>query len=407
VDGKATSGVAFWDGTSWIPNGTLSEPFYLNAFSTYEGKLYGFNNYFSNSEEASNLVEYDEEENNWVEVPNSEVKVINGDGDLKSGYIFKALAYKNELYVVGDFDEIDGRPIKNIAKWNGSTWSALLENDSQAAPFKFEYLTDMVMYNDELIVCGIMHNNSGGVYNSIAKWNNENWDNLDGGLLYNSAGGWNSYELEVFQGALYMGGPGSKVKENDIGYLLHKWNGTFWEGVAGFEQQVSSETFFAVTALEIFGDFLVVGREKSGETILYNGTSAQKIEEDLQDAILSFETFNNQLYATGFFRGGSFLNRVFRLGSLVNSDSSSVKMACALFPNPSSGALTLSYHLENNSGLVIRIYDLVGKLLFNETFNDVEGDHVRSLDVSNFAKGSYMVKMISKEFEETKILILE
>ncbi len=414
VDGRPTSGVAYWNDMNWIPIRASDSIVGLSirSFSTYQGELYGFTAYLpplapiSIVEVTARLVKYNEEENNWIIVPNAKAKRIREDGTGGSGFITDAIAYENELYVIGSFDEIGGQAIKNIAKWNGSVWSPLLGSDSSTV--QFSRLTKMIVYNEELIICGTTESNNGESYNNIASWNNTKWSNLNGGLLYNANGAPQFDDIEIFQGALYVAGAGSKVSENGKGYLLNKWNGSFWEGVAGFEQEEPAFLTNRVTALKTFGDILVLAGNGSGQIILYNGNTIGKIDEELNSIsfensiVKSFEILNNQLYAAGnFFKG------VARLGSLVNKDSSEVKTVCTLFPNPTSGTFMLSYNLKENSGIKISIYDITGKILLKEAYNDVKGSYLRSLDISGLPKGSYMVNVLSKEFNETEILILK
>jgi trimeric autotransporter adhesin len=53
---------------------------------------------------------------------------IQSGGELAPGDVFALTSFGNEVYVGGDFNTAGGdvtNPIYNIAKWNGSSWSAL------------------------------------------------------------------------------------------------------------------------------------------------------------------------------------------------------------------------------------------------------------------------------------------
>ncbi len=404
IDSKLTSGIAYWNDANWIPYRSSDGFSSIRAFSVYQGELYGFASYPSSLTELIRMVKYNEQENSWMAVPGSEINPIDIEGELDGEYIADAIEYEDELYVIGRFNKIGGTEVKNIAKWDGSTWSPILENDSSVAPFR--EIREIVVFENELIIWGGIDSINGEVYNNIAKWNNSNWDNLNGGLLNRAFETWNSHSLEVFQGELYLGGGASSASENGTGYLLHKWNGSFWEGVVGFEQEDLDLFSSRITATTTFGDFLVLAKGRNSRTVLYNGKSILEIENEWNGAIYSFGILNKQLYAAGSFFGGDIPNGIARLGGLVKKDSNGGEVVCTVFPNPSSGTILLNYSLNNNSGVVIRIYDISGKFLMEEKFNDVKGTHLRSLDLSGLYKGSYMIQMISKEFEETKKLIL-
>jgi len=359
INNLFTPGAACWNDANWIPFRPLDGLNSISVFSSYQGELYGIGYYFIATDSMYitylSLIKYDEEESIWYSIPNSDIKRTGGEGSFVSGIITDAVEYENELYVIGEFDEIGGQPIKNIAKWNGSVWSPLLEN--RLPPFLCGKLTKMIVYKDELFVCGEIEGTNGAIYNNIARWNNQNWDNLDGGLLEDVNDDFQIYDLAVFHGALYVGGEGAKINSNDEGYILHRWNGDSWSGVTGLEHDLSDYFSARVTALKTFGEFLVIAKGFGGQTLLYNENGIRTIEEELSTsvffietpAIKSFEILNNQLYA-----GGSLAEGVIRLNSLSKRDSSEVAVVCKIFPNPSSGTFMLSYHLENKSGVVLR-----------------------------------------------------
>src|SRR5690606_28339968 len=56
-----------------------------------------------------------------------EVTETLGTVDMNFGvpYVQKLLSDGDDLYVCGSFDQVDGLPVQNIARWDGSSWSDL------------------------------------------------------------------------------------------------------------------------------------------------------------------------------------------------------------------------------------------------------------------------------------------
>ena len=72
----------------------------------------------------------------------------------------------------------------------------------------------------------------------------------------------------------------------------------------------------------------------------------------------------------------------------------------SVFPNPATNQLTVQ--LESNEPSIIVIYDLNGKLIYSESFSN----NKKIIDISQFSKGLYIVKVKSRlyEFEEKLII---
>jgi hypothetical protein len=70
------------------------------------------------------------------------------------------------------------------------------------------------------------------------------------------------------------------------------------------------------------------------------------------------------------------------------NDNNALKIS--ILPNPSDGRFVLKTKSETNSESVITIYDLTGKLIFNETI--AKGFTSKQLDISLYPKGIYLLK---------------
>jgi hypothetical protein len=79
--------------------------------------------------------------------------------------------YNGELYVGGKFTTAGGVSASNIAKWNGTAWSALGSGITGSNTGSNSQVTSMAVYNGELYVGGDFTTAGGVSANYIAKWN--------------------------------------------------------------------------------------------------------------------------------------------------------------------------------------------------------------------------------------------
>src|SRR5262249_38698725 len=130
----------------------------------------------------------------------------------------------------GHFDHAGGPnppPVStyNVARWNGSTWSALnLGLGSPPAPggYRNDAYT-LIPFDGMLVAGGGFYNVAGGGLNGIAQWNGSNWQEVPGvvhdlGVIH---------AMTVFDGTVVTGGDFGMVESRDsqIGYNMSRWDG--------------------------------------------------------------------------------------------------------------------------------------------------------------------------------------
>ena len=71
-------------------------------------------------------------------------------------------------------------------------------------------------------------------------------------------------------------------------------------------------------------------------------------------------------------------------------------MDVVLYPNPVSSVLNVDYNItEDNSSVLIQIYDMKGELLASRQYNDMtQGNHTYTLDLNSEASISSMANGI-------------
>ncbi|MBI4672451.1 MAG: fibronectin type III domain-containing protein [Chloroflexi bacterium] len=120
----------------------------------------------------------------------------------------------NNMYVGGEFSQLGGVPANDLAKWDGSQWSAV--GNFAKGP------VDAIAVKDGLVYVG-------GAFDSIDEWNGQTWRRI--GRL---DGATNPHvNALVFWGdALYAGGLFSRVNQQAVGNLA-RWDGTTWTAPPG------------------------------------------------------------------------------------------------------------------------------------------------------------------------------
>ena len=79
----------------------------------------------------------------------------------------------------------------------------------------------------------------------------------------------------------------------------------------------------------------------------------------------------------------------------------------SLYPNPSTGLVNLSLNVETAGQLNIEIFDISGRLVFNEILNAAEGNLNRAIDLSGVDSGVYFVKVTSDSGEYNQKLTIQ
>jgi hypothetical protein len=63
------------------------------------------------------------------------------------------------------------------------------------------------------------------------------------------------------------------------------------------------------------------------------------------------------------------------------------------FPNPTDGKTTLKFNSNSEAKYLIKVLDITGRVIMSDVANAIEGINLHELDLSNVAKGIYMVTL--------------
>lgn len=78
-----------------------------------------------------------------------------------------------------------------------------------------------------------------------------------------------------------------------------------------------------------------------------------------------------------------------------------------VYPNPASDALNLSFNLRKNQHVDIRLVNVTGEAIYTDQLSNASGNISHRIDVSNLAKGIYILNLTSTEGSVNKKIIIK
>lgn len=291
--GQTVNNIAMWNGTQWMPLGNGLNG-YVNSVKVFYGVLYVAGNFTSASGVAntSKLAKWNG--TNWQSVTN----IFLSTHELNALEVFN-----NILYIGGEFNS---GPIRNIIKYDGSTFSSLANgvNDKVNA---------LLNFGSHLIVGGDFTEVNGNNISRIARYDGTNWSNVNGAIFNDEI-----FSLGIYDGLLYAGGRftiGGGVQAN---YLVCFYGGNWIKVGNGVEDRIYAITYWN-------RQLVVAGQHKfsynTNDTVYVNriskfdGTRWSTFATGMNGKISALHiTSDSGLIAAGEFTtaGGRVANRVAR-----------------------------------------------------------------------------------------------
>ncbi|MBK8914435.1 MAG: right-handed parallel beta-helix repeat-containing protein [Phycisphaerales bacterium] len=199
-----------------------------------------------------------------------------------NGKVHALAEYNGELIAAGVFSSAGGIPVNNIARWNGAAWAPLgagLPDD----------VSTLAVYNGELYAGGAFSSAGGrftGGFDRLARWNGTTWNSVGAG--FNNA----VVTLAVHDGALYIGGAFTFAGSN----FVARWDGATLSGVGGGMGN-------GVNALVSYNGALHAGTliNPGASAWMFDGVNWQALGAGLSSHVYEMCVHNGELYALGMF----------------------------------------------------------------------------------------------------------
>jgi hypothetical protein len=252
--GVAANFVAKWNGNSWSALGSGMNST-VAALAVSGSNLYA-GGYFTRA--GGSTVNYIAKWNgsSWSHMGTG---LAGSPGGVLPNVFALAVSGDN-LYAGGGFKTAGGIPAANIAKWDGSTWSALgsgMDNIVYA----------LAVSGSDLYAGGAFFSAGGIPVAYVARWDGSSWLALDAGIgIYSSV-----YALAVSGTDVYAGGAFvtlTPTANGAPGTTLAKWDGSSWSVLgSGVSGGGGNPSVYALAAsdsdLYVGGGFTTVGSKVS------------------------------------------------------------------------------------------------------------------------------------------------
>ncbi len=331
--GVAALRAAKWDGVAWTPLGTGADAS-ITSLVPFEEALGGAKLYAGGFLRSAGGVVAERcaawDGTQWSAV-GSGIR-----GGVASMLVVDGFAGKGPvLYTGGGFRTAGGIAARNIAGWDGRSWSALgdgIEGEVIGGDGPFESVSALAAHDDgagegSILYVGGMFIKAGGIEaNNIAAWDGTTWSPLGTGIT-----GTVLALVVIENGAtvapgLYAGGDFTVtggVAANNVA----RWDGASWSPLgAGTNDVVQALAVFddGITGLALYvaGDFTEAGGVTAHGIATYNGVSwsavGSGIDVEGSRRVFALAVFDDgrgeALYAGGFFfvAGGTAVNGLAR-----------------------------------------------------------------------------------------------
>lgn len=292
--GISANHIAKWDGSSWSPLGTGVTAFsganIANLAAASNGNLYAGGAFTTaGSVSANNIAKWDGSD--WSALGSG---ILGDPGATQVG----ALALDgNNLYVGGRFTTAGGISASHIAKWDGSNWSAVGGgmNDS---------VTCLLVVGNNLYAGGTFTTAGGVSANHIAKWDGSSWSPLGSGMDNTVS----ALAVDA-SGNLYAGGSfstaGGVAARN-----IAKWNGSTWSAVGyGLNGAVRALAIDSSGNLYAGGAFSKIcgnvncnyGNISAGNIAKWSGANWSPLGSGVNDWVHALAISGSNLYVGGLF----------------------------------------------------------------------------------------------------------
>lgn len=272
INGSGYKGIAYWDGTSWSPvgHGISSLRDFPNDWSeTVNCSVVSGGNLFvgGNFRDVLNSNDTYDEANgiakwngtSWVDIGSG---ISTGFVNPTTPTVYAILAIGSDIYIAGEFQSVNGTTVNSIAKWNGTTWSALGKGVTAGSQQLSSLATDgTYLYIGGNFTQVTNTDNSTVTVSNIARWNLSTltWSSVGKGVDNGVS------SMEVNNSYLYLvGGFTNATNSNDTNVSANgiiKWDGTSWS-VVGDNSNIGT-----LSDIEFYGTDIYVA------AAYWNGTS--------------------------------------------------------------------------------------------------------------------------------------
>ncbi|MEO6596538.1 MAG: hypothetical protein ABIP94_17440, partial [Planctomycetota bacterium] len=279
-------------------------------------------------------------------------------GSVGSDCVYSLTTLPNgNLVAGGQFSTVGGAAL-HLALWDGVTWSAL-GSAINGAFNQVQVSALTTMPNGDLVASGTFSFIGGVAARHIARWNGSSWSALGAGMFsIMVSGAAPVYALTVLpSGELIAGGffwRSGSVSASGVS----RWDGANWTALAGgMDGSVAAMVRLANGDLVVGGSFRTAGGLATDRIARWDGTSWSPLGSGMDDSIAALAVLpNGDVVAGGFFTtaGGISASRIARWNGItwspLGAGMNSIVAALRVLPN---GDLIAGGGFGNTGGVVV------------------------------------------------------
>jgi hypothetical protein len=73
-----------------------------------------------------------------------------------------------------------------------------------------------------------------------------------------------------------------------------------------------------------------------------------------------------------------------------------------IYPNPTTGEFNISYNANSDDNYLVRIYNMVGQIVFNQSYAATTGINTTKLDIGQYRQGVYFLELSTSSLNGKK-----
>ena len=212
------------------------------------------------------------------------------------------------IYVGGRFWTIGNIRANHIARWDGSSWSALGSGTNGS-------VRALAVNGTDVYVGGYFTSAGGIPANNIAKWDGISWSALGSGLTLDSSpygpGTYGVIALAVSGTDVYAGGNFTSAGKLSAAHIA-KWDGSAWSTLGSGTDGLVDAIALSGTDVYAGGSFTTAGGIPTNKIAKWDGNTWAALGSGMDSSVYALAVRGTDIFAGGWFTtaGGVTANRI-------------------------------------------------------------------------------------------------